>query len=178
MIGLASDALTSPEFSPARFGKDDLAAGLGWQAQLEKAINEEATAFAVHVGAKGVVNWVESEVRLGLSRQFTTPLAPTWTAKAVASSLITFSSCACQPMPAARSSLSNHTLSPAARASGLSRSRRFNSRAASVSAPEWLRNRQGGAFGADIGPASPLYIGPLQDIGPLQASEARPIQHQ
>jgi hypothetical protein len=48
--------------------KDDLAVGLGWQAQLEKAINEEATAFAVHIGAKGVVNWVESEVRLGLSR--------------------------------------------------------------------------------------------------------------
>jgi TIR domain len=48
--------------------KDDLAAGLGWQVQLEKAINEEATAFAVHVGANGVVNWVESEVRLALSR--------------------------------------------------------------------------------------------------------------
>jgi hypothetical protein len=32
--------------------------------QLEKAIGEEATSFAVHVGAKGVVNWVESEVRL------------------------------------------------------------------------------------------------------------------
>ena len=47
--------------------KDDLAAGLGWQAQLEKAISEEATAFAVHVGANGVVNWVETEVRLGLS---------------------------------------------------------------------------------------------------------------
>src|SRR6266567_3080347 len=48
--------------------KDELAAGVGWQAQLEKVISEEATAFAVHVGAKGVVNWVESEVRLGLSR--------------------------------------------------------------------------------------------------------------
>src|SRR6266567_4722610 len=76
MIGLASDALTSPEFSPARFGKDDLAAGLGWQAQLEKAISEEATAFAVHVGAKGVVNWVESEVRLGLSRATGAPDYP------------------------------------------------------------------------------------------------------
>jgi hypothetical protein len=50
------------------FDKDNLAAGVGWQAQLERAITEEATAFAVHVGAKGVVNWVESEVRLGLSR--------------------------------------------------------------------------------------------------------------
>jgi transposase-like protein len=48
--------------------KDDLAAGIGWQAQIERAISEEATAFAVHVGAKGIVNWVESEVRLGLSR--------------------------------------------------------------------------------------------------------------
>jgi WD40 repeat protein len=48
--------------------KDDLAAGVGWQIQLEKAIGEEATSFAVHVGAKGIVNWVESEVRLGLSR--------------------------------------------------------------------------------------------------------------
>jgi len=36
--------------------KDDLAAGAGWQAQLEKMISEEVTAFAVHVGAKGVVN--------------------------------------------------------------------------------------------------------------------------
>ena len=44
-----------------------LTAGLGWQVQLEKVISEEATAFAVHVGAKGVVNWVENEVRLGLS---------------------------------------------------------------------------------------------------------------
>src|SRR5258707_86887 len=56
--------------------KDDLAAGLGWQAQLEKAINEEATAFAVHIGAKGVVNWVESEVRLGLSRATGAPDYP------------------------------------------------------------------------------------------------------
>jgi tetratricopeptide (TPR) repeat protein len=56
--------------------KDDLVAGLGWQAQLEKAISEEATAFAVHVGAKGVVNWVESEVRLGLSRATGAPDYP------------------------------------------------------------------------------------------------------
>jgi Novel STAND NTPase 1/TIR domain len=48
--------------------KDNLSVGAGWQAQLEKAITEEATAFAVHVGGKGVINWVESEVRLGLSR--------------------------------------------------------------------------------------------------------------
>jgi hypothetical protein len=56
--------------------KDDLAAGIGWQAQLEKAISEEATAFAVHVGAKGIVNWVESEVRLALSRAVSSPDYP------------------------------------------------------------------------------------------------------
>ena len=56
--------------------KDDLAAGLGWQTQLEKVISEEATAFAVHVGAKGVVNWVENEVRLGLSRATGAPDYP------------------------------------------------------------------------------------------------------
>jgi WD40 repeat protein len=48
--------------------KDDLGAGIGWQAQIEKAISEKTTAFAVHLGAKGVVNWVDSEVRLALSR--------------------------------------------------------------------------------------------------------------
>jgi WD40 repeat protein len=58
------------------FDKDDLAAGAGWQVQLEKAISEEATAFAVHVGGKGVVNWVESEVRLGLSRATGAPDYP------------------------------------------------------------------------------------------------------
>src|SRR5262245_14239889 len=58
------------------FDKDDLAAGAGWQAQIEKAISEEATAFAVHVGGKGVVNWVESEVRLGLSRAIGAPDYP------------------------------------------------------------------------------------------------------
>jgi WD40 repeat protein len=56
--------------------KDDFAAGVGWQAELEKAISEQATAFAVHVGAKGVVNWVESEVRLGLSRATGAPDYP------------------------------------------------------------------------------------------------------
>ena len=56
--------------------RDDLAAGLGWQVQLEKVISEEATAFAVHVGAKGVVNWVENEVRLGLSRATGAPDYP------------------------------------------------------------------------------------------------------
>jgi WD40 repeat protein len=48
--------------------KDDLAAGIGWQAQIENAISKKTTAFAVHIGANGVVNWVDSEVRLALSR--------------------------------------------------------------------------------------------------------------
>jgi WD40 repeat protein len=64
--------LDSPDARAARltiwFDKDDLGAGIGWQAQVEKAIIEKATAFAVHIGAKGVVNWVDSEVRLALSR--------------------------------------------------------------------------------------------------------------
>jgi adenylate cyclase len=56
--------------------KDDLVAGQSWQAQLERAISEEATAFALHVGANGVVNWVEREVRLALSRATATPDYP------------------------------------------------------------------------------------------------------
>jgi hypothetical protein len=48
--------------------KDDLAAGSRWQEQIEVAITRQATAFAVYVGSKGVINWVEREVRLGLSR--------------------------------------------------------------------------------------------------------------
>lgn len=48
--------------------KDDLSAGTpGWQPQLEEAIGR-ATAFCVYVGSGGVTNWVEREVRLGLSR--------------------------------------------------------------------------------------------------------------
>ena len=50
------------------FDKDDLRAGESWQEQLEDAIGRRATAFAVYVGSRGVVNWVEAEVRLGLSR--------------------------------------------------------------------------------------------------------------
>jgi hypothetical protein len=48
--------------------KDDLGAGVGWQAQIENAIASKTTAFAVHIGAKGVVNWMDSEVRLALAR--------------------------------------------------------------------------------------------------------------
>jgi TIR domain len=50
------------------FDKDDLRAGESWQVQLEKVVARQATAFAVYVGSKGVVNWVEAEVRLALSR--------------------------------------------------------------------------------------------------------------
>jgi hypothetical protein len=50
------------------FDKDDLEAGRTWQRQLGQAIKDRCTAFAVYVGSKGVMNWVESEVSLGLSR--------------------------------------------------------------------------------------------------------------
>lgn len=50
------------------FDKDDLAAGLGWQEQIEAAVTRAATAFAVYVGTNGVINWVEREVRLALAR--------------------------------------------------------------------------------------------------------------
>jgi hypothetical protein len=48
--------------------KRDLEAGSGWQQQLERAIEERSTAFAVYLGATGVINWVDSEVRVALSR--------------------------------------------------------------------------------------------------------------
>ncbi|HKD70024.1 MAG TPA: TIR domain-containing protein [Candidatus Binataceae bacterium] len=48
--------------------KDDLQPGKEWQVQLEDVIEKHATAFAVYVGSGGVINWVEREVRLGLSR--------------------------------------------------------------------------------------------------------------
>ena len=49
----------------------------------------------------------------------------------------------CHRPPGLRSSLSNQTLRPAARASGAASNRRFSSRAASLSAPEWLRKMKG-----------------------------------
>src|SRR5215472_2604861 len=53
------------------FDKDDLQAGRDWQTQLEEAIEKRATAFAVYVGSRGLINWVEREVRLALSRAAT-----------------------------------------------------------------------------------------------------------
>jgi hypothetical protein len=50
------------------FDKDNLRAGEPWQKQLEDTLGQQATAFAVYVGSRGVINWVEAEVRLGLSR--------------------------------------------------------------------------------------------------------------
>ncbi|MFN6008488.1 MAG: TIR domain-containing protein, partial [Paracoccaceae bacterium] len=50
------------------FDKADLKPGKGhWQEQIEQAIGQ-ADAFVVYIGAQGVVNWVENEVRIGLSR--------------------------------------------------------------------------------------------------------------
>ncbi|VFU10515.1 protein of unknown function [Methylocella tundrae] len=58
------------------FDKRNLGPGHGWQAQLEAVIDQQSTAFAVYVGSKGVVNWVESEVRLALSRSVADPSFP------------------------------------------------------------------------------------------------------
>ncbi len=48
--------------------KKDLKPGQSWQTQLELALDLDSTAFAVYVGSKGVINWVDSEVRVALSR--------------------------------------------------------------------------------------------------------------
>src|SRR5262245_16989383 len=53
------------------FDKDDLKAGKSWQAQLAATIEKEADAFAVLLGASGVINWVEAEVEVALSRAAT-----------------------------------------------------------------------------------------------------------
>src|SRR4030095_11045754 len=47
---------------------NDLRAGRDWQAQLEEVIEKHSTAFAVLLGERGVINWVEREVRLALTR--------------------------------------------------------------------------------------------------------------
>jgi TIR domain len=48
--------------------KDDLIPGRAWQEQLEEVITTRSTAFAVVIGTNGVVNWVDREVRVALSR--------------------------------------------------------------------------------------------------------------
>ena len=62
--------------------------------------------------------------------------------------------CADHEVPGLKSSLSNQTVRPAARASGALSSRRFSSRAASVSAPEWLRKMKGWIGGIAARPSS------------------------
>jgi WD40 repeat protein len=53
------------------FDKDALRPGAQWQPQIEKAIGAEVGAFVVYVGSRGVMNWVEAEVRIALSRATT-----------------------------------------------------------------------------------------------------------
>src|ERR1700728_3188023 len=64
--------LASPEAAAARLevwlDKDELLPGRGWQEQLEYALASKSTAFAVIIGTNGVVNWVNREVRVALSR--------------------------------------------------------------------------------------------------------------
>src|SRR5512132_3557839 len=55
------------------FDKDDLRAGEPWQAQLEEAIRHRSAAFAVYVGSRGIVNWVDAEIQLALGRAVTDP---------------------------------------------------------------------------------------------------------
>src|SRR3954454_17175120 len=50
------------------FDKDDLGPGRLWQPQLEEAILHRSTTFAVYLGSRCVVNWIEAEVGLALSR--------------------------------------------------------------------------------------------------------------
>jgi hypothetical protein len=47
---------------------DDLDPGRGWQHQLEDAIENQSTAFAVFLGERSAINWVEAEIRVALSR--------------------------------------------------------------------------------------------------------------
>ena len=53
------------------FDKDDLRPGTPWSAQIAQTIQTHATAFVVYVGSGGVMNWVEAEVELAISRATT-----------------------------------------------------------------------------------------------------------
>jgi WD40 repeat protein len=58
------------------FDKKDLKAGQDWQTQLEHILERDSTAFAVYVGSRGIINWVESEIRVALSRARSQPDYP------------------------------------------------------------------------------------------------------
>ena len=77
--------------------------------------------------------------RTSRSTQFTTLPVPTYT-KNTSALFSAGSSVGCHWSPGAISSLSVYTSSPAASASGEATILRFNSAAASVSDPEWLKN--------------------------------------
>ena len=66
--------LASPDAKTAGlkvwFDKDDLRPGKRWQPQIEQAIGD-AAAFVVYVGSRGVINWVDIEVRTALLRAAT-----------------------------------------------------------------------------------------------------------
>jgi TIR domain len=72
--------LASPEANRAGlkvwFDKDDLKPGTSWSAQLAYAIQNEATAFLVYIGSSGVMNWVDAEVELAISRTTTSKPKP------------------------------------------------------------------------------------------------------
>jgi len=53
------------------FDKDNLRPGAAWQPQIEAVITNDATAFIVYVGSRRMMNWVEAEVRVALSRATT-----------------------------------------------------------------------------------------------------------
>jgi len=58
------------------FDKDDLRPGTPWSAQIAQAIQTHATAFVVYIGSGGIMNWVEAEVDLAISRANTGKPSP------------------------------------------------------------------------------------------------------
>jgi monovalent cation:H+ antiporter-2, CPA2 family len=58
------------------FDKDDLRPGTPWPAQIARAIQKEATAFLVYVASGGIMNWVDAEIDLALSRATTSNPSP------------------------------------------------------------------------------------------------------